>query len=343
MRARLAAVMLSVFHEPWWLDAAAPGSWDEAQVEEDGQPVARWPFLVRRRFGLRLLLAPPLSGRLGPLTCSSGGRNEARLRRFDHLVNELMDQLPPADLFRQSLHPDVLSWLPFYRRGFQIEPRTSYVIDHLTDIVEVWNGISGGTRRVIRNAAKTLEVEQDSTTDRLERMIRSTFDRQHLDVPYDSSVLDRIVSACLARDRGTVLSAVDSSGNVHASLFCAWDDQRAWYICGGGDPRLRSSGAGSLLMWELIKESAKHVDRFDFEGSMLPSVERYFRNFGGQQETYFLVTRTSKRFSPLWALWQRWARAPVSINVDGEQGVARRLLMRAARAAWRAGGRDGDD
>jgi hypothetical protein len=38
-------------------------------------------------------------------------------------------------------------------------------------------------------------------------------------------------------------------------------------------------------------------------------VERYFRNFGGRQETYFAVTRTSARFAPLWAAYRRRQRA----------------------------------
>ena len=58
-------------------------------------------------------------------------------------------------------------------------------------------------------------------------------------------------------------------------------------------------------MWELIRRAAKHVTRFDFEGSMLPGVEHYFRKFGGRQETYFQVTRTSARFAPAWAIRQR--------------------------------------
>ncbi|WP_250548697.1 GNAT family N-acetyltransferase [Pseudonocardia sp. H11422] len=332
--------MLSVFHEPWWLDAAAPGGWDEVRVAENGRAVARLPFVRQRFHGLRLLLAPPMTTRLGPLTDPGEGRYETRLRRFDHLADELIDQLPRADLFRQTMHPDVVSWLPFHRRGFRVEPQLSYVIDGLADLDEVWNGISGRTRRVIKSAGRTLAIERDTTADRLAHMVRSTFGRQRLEVPYDPVVLERIVAACLARDRGTVLTAVDASGNVHASLFCAWDDQRAWYLGGGGDPRLRSSGAGSLLMWELIKESAKHVDRFDFEGSMLPAVERYFRNFGGRQQTYFAVTRTSRRFAPLWALRQQQERAAAGGGgEDGDPTGARRLLVRAAGAIRRSGGK----
>lgn len=301
--------MHSVFHEPWWFDAAAPAGWREARVDENGTTVARLPYVEKRRLGLTLVLAPPLTNRLGPLVTAGDGGNEARIRRFDRLVGELLDQLPPADLVRQCLHPDVPSWLPFHRRGFQVEPQVSYVIDGLDDLDAVWKGISGRTRRVIKSAERQLEVRRDDSAENLIRMVGSTFRRQHLEVPYDATVLHDVVAACLARERGVVLTAVDDAGRVHASLFCARDDRRAWYIGGGGDPELRSSGAGSLLMWELIKDASKHVDRFDFEGSMLPGVERYFRNFGGRQETYHLVTRTSPRFAPVWALRQWRSRA----------------------------------
>ncbi len=310
-----------LFHQRWWLDAVAPGTWQEARVEENGTAVARLPYVSRRMWGLRLLLAPPLSTRLGPLVDPGGGRYAARLRRFDHLVDQLVDRLPPADLVRQTCHPQLLSWLPLHRRGFRVEPQVSYVLDDLSDLDRVWAGVSGQTRRVIRSAERVLEVRRDDGSGQLERMVRATFRRQRLEVPYDVSVVGRIVRAGLDRDRATVLSAVDAAGAVHASLYCIRDDERAWYLGGGGDPALRASGAGSLLMWELIKDSAKHVPAFDFEGSMIPGVERYFRNFGGRQETCFAVTRTSARFAPLWAAHQRRQR----LGRDGPLARVRRI------------------
>ena len=85
--------------------------------------------MERRRLGFRLLTAPPLSNRLGPLVESGGGGNEARLRRFDHLVGELIDRSRPPTWCASRCIPDTLSWLPFHRRGFRVEPQVSYVID----------------------------------------------------------------------------------------------------------------------------------------------------------------------------------------------------------------------
>jgi hypothetical protein len=65
----------------------------------------------------------------------------------------------------------------------------------------------------------------------------------------------------------------------------------ASYLMGGSDPSLRTSGAMSLLMWEAIKFAGQVARRFDFEGSMLRPVERFFRAFGGRQVSFPRLTR----------------------------------------------------
>ena len=67
--------------------------------------------------------------------------------------------------------------------------------------------------------------------------------------------------------------------------------QSAYDLMGGSDPSLRTSGAMSLLMWEAIKFAGQVTRRFDFEGSMLQPVERFFRAFGGRQVRFPRLTR----------------------------------------------------
>ena len=68
---------------------------------------------------------------------------------------------------------------------------------------------------------------------------------------------------------------------------------------GGADPELRNSGATSLLMWEAIQFAATVTKKFDFEGSMIESVERFVRAFGARQIPYFQITRMSRRMKLL--------------------------------------------
>ena len=48
----------------------------------------------------------------------------------------------------------------------------------------------------------------------------------------------------------------------------------------------------SLCMWEAIKFASTVTKKFDFEGSMIESVERFFRAFGAVQKPYIHITKT---------------------------------------------------
>ena len=56
----------AIFQQPWWLDAVAPGQWAEVTCEHDGRIVARLPYVVRGRRGLRILTQSSLTHTLGP-------------------------------------------------------------------------------------------------------------------------------------------------------------------------------------------------------------------------------------------------------------------------------------
>ena len=80
---------------------------------------------------------------------------------------------------------------------------------------------------------------------------------------------------------------------------------------GGGDPHLRTSGAGSLLIWEAIQRASADSQVFDFEGSMLRPVERFFRAFGGRQTPYPHVSRATRVGAAALTMWtsvKRWLR-----------------------------------
>jgi hypothetical protein len=91
---------------------------------------------------------------------------------------------------------------------------------------------------------------------------RRTFERQGIAGP-GFGQLDRIDAACAPRDARVMLFATDDADRVHAVAYVVWDRHPAYYLLGGGDPALRTSGAGSLLMWEAILRARQHTDVFD--------------------------------------------------------------------------------
>ena len=283
----------AIFQQPWWLDAVAPGRWGQSVVERDGRTVARLPFTVRGRGRWRMLTQPPLTQTLGPWVESSEAKAANALAREMELLTELEAALPPAEVFLQSFSPTMLNALPFFWAGYRIQVRYTYRLEELASEEAVWDGLRGNIRREIRKARKRVEVRDDLGLDRFHAVWVKTFERQGLKPPFSFAQLDRLDAACAKRGARAMLFAVDEAGRVHSVTYVVWDEHAAYYLLGGSDPELRTSGAASLLMWQAIMRAREVTNTFDFEGSMLPPLERFFRAFGASQTPYLSVSRAS--------------------------------------------------
>jgi hypothetical protein len=283
----------AIFQQPWWLDALAPGRWSEATVDRGGGVAARLPYVVRGRRRLRILTMPPLTQTLGPWLRPSDGGTARTLSDEMQLLGELEAALPPAQGFVQHFSPTVLNALPFYWAGYRLELRYTYRLEGLRSADALWAGLRGNIRREIRKARTQLEVREDLGLDRFHAVWGKTFARQGMKPAGSLAQLERLDAACAEHDARAMLFAQDAAGRVHGVLYVVWDPNAAFHLLSGGDPELRTSGAGSLLMWEAIMRARAVTDVFDFEGSMLEPVERFFRAFGARQTPYLHVSRAT--------------------------------------------------
>ncbi len=287
----------TLFEEPWWLDAAAPGAWGAVELEEGGRIVARLPYTVATNRGLTVLSQPPLTPTLGPWVEPTEGKPARRLEVEKTRFTELVEQLPPHHVFRQNFAPAVTNGLPFHWAGFSSSLRYTYRLEDLSDLDAIWSGFSESARRQVRKAEKSVEV-RDGEVETLIALQAMTFARQGLKPP-SGALVRRLDEAAGARSARRLLTAVDTAGQTHAALFLVWDERAAYYLLGGRDDEFATSGALSLLLWEAIRFSAGVTQVFDFEGSMVESIERFFRSFGGRQTPYLRIERDRGRATGL--------------------------------------------
>jgi hypothetical protein len=288
-----------LFQQPWWLEAIAPGQWDEVVVTRNGEVCARLPYVIKSRFGLKAIAMPSLTQTLGPWLMPSKTKYSKQLAQQKDLMTALIEQLPPHDYFSQGFHYSITNYLPFYWQGFTQTTFYTYVIEDLTDLNKVWQEFQDNIRYDIKKAKKSVVVNTEPNIDRFLDINTLTFTRQGLPLPYTRELVRRLDSACEARNARRMFFAEDAEGRTHAAIYLVWDENSAYYLMGGGDPELRSSGATSLLMWEAIQFAASVTRTFDFEGSMGESIERFFRGFGARQVPYFYVRRMSHRLKVL--------------------------------------------
>jgi Acetyltransferase (GNAT) domain len=281
----------SLFQQPWWLQAVAPGSWDAVVAVENNEVVGRLPFVRKRRLGLTILTQPRLTPFLGPWIKAGVGKTHTQLERENRIFQSLIAALPKHDVFLQDFHQSITNVLPFYWHGFSHSVQYTYIIDELDDLDRVWTGFRENIRREIRKAERRVVIRCSEDVETFIALNRMIFGRQGIAAPYSTELIRQVDAACCARGVRRIFLAEGADGTPHAALYLVWDSERAYYLMGGGDPELRTSGAMSLLMWEAIKHAAQVTRRFDFEGSMLQPVERFFRAFGGRQVQYARITR----------------------------------------------------
>lgn len=285
----------SLFQQPYWLDAVSPGQWGAAVVTSGGHVIARLPYAIRKEFGLTRLIMPKLTKFLGPWLSPATGKYASELARQKDVMFSLIGQLPRFDFFTQNFHYSITNWLPFYWKGFSQTTRYSYVLDDIQDEKRLWSELQGNTRREIRKAGRQVEVRDDLGIHSFLELNRKTFARQKMPLPYSRELVLRIDAALGQRNQRRIFSAADTRGRIHAALYLIWDSDSAFYLMGGANPDLRNSGSSSLLMWEAIRFSSTVTRRFDFEGSMVEPIERFFRGFGARQQPFFTIVSMTRR------------------------------------------------
>jgi len=287
---------VSIFAQPWWLDTIAPGKWDAVSLVKNDKLVGWLPFVVNQRtFQGDWLTMPLLTQHLGPWIDSGSGKPVKIASRQKSLTTELIEKLPEFDLFSQNFHYSVSNWSPWYWKGFLQTTRYTYVLKDLSDMDQVWAGFDQKIRTDIRKAEKKVIVEESDDFARFLKLNKLVFQRQGESPKYSDDYVIAIDRACSERGCRKIFIARDDQGRDHAAVYIIWDKNSSYYLMGGGDPELRSSGATSLCMWKAINFASTVTRKFDFEGSMIEPVERFFRGFGATAMPYSSVRKVSRR------------------------------------------------
>lgn len=291
-----------LFLNDWWLDAVCiDGQWDAAVLEQGGSIKAALPYYkVKGRLGHTYLTMPRLTQYMGPwLIYPANQKTEARLSFEKQTLAQLIRLLPPFDSFSQNFHYSVSNWLPFYWQSFSQSTGYTYVLQDLSQPERVFDQFKGNIRREIRKAEKRVTVTEDNDIDKFYLMVSQTYRRQQLLPPVSLDFMKAIDRACEQRQCRKIFFAQDKQGQIHAALYIVWDDRSAYHLISGGHPGLRTSGATSLLMWHAIQFAATVTRSFDFEGSMIQPIERFFSAFGSTQIPYLQLEKINSTFLKL--------------------------------------------
>ncbi len=285
---------LPIFFQDWYLDAVChPGTWDAAVSLQNGEIVAVMPYFLKQKWGFRYFTMPHFVKHLGPYI-----RPQFRAPKVSHsILQDLIQQLPKIDAFKQDFHPTLTNWLPFYWKGYQQTSRYIYILDLQPEIAEIRRNINRNMRRNIKKAEAKLTITDKFPLETFYAINKKSFKRQGVNIPYSFDLLKKHDKALQAHGARKIFYAVDEQKNIHSAAYLIWDQVSSYYHLSGDDPAFRSSGSGIFLIWKAIEYTKIELGltTFDFEGSMMAKIEAIRRQFGAQQLAYSSVWKYHSR------------------------------------------------
>jgi hypothetical protein len=282
---------IPIFSRDWWLDAVCKTKWDVLLYEEKERIRAAIPLHLPLP---KIVSMPPYTQTMGIWYAETAGDTKytTALGRRQEITKALVEKLKNYTAFLQNFHYDTTDWLPFYWAGYRQTTRYTYLLHNIRQTEHLRENMNAHLRRNISKATKQhrLAVRQGVPANDFLHIHALTFRRQGLK-PLHTGTLELLIRICRERKQGDIWGAYDDSGRLHAAAFVVWQESSAHYLAGGADPALRNSGAQALVLWEAIQAVSACTNLFDFEGSMLPGVERFFRGFGAVQTPYFTISK----------------------------------------------------
>ncbi len=263
------ALNCRVYAYDWHLDRTAI-EWD-ALIYGDYEYVMPLPF--RKKFGIKYLYQPLSSQQLGIFPTPSKAI-------FDAFIDVIKDRFKYVDVQLNAVN------IPGENSRDIFFERKNYLLSLTKDFKSIISGYSKNTKRNIAKAQK-----QDLTIIegiRIESYLE--FKAKNFPPGVDPSAVDKlksIIAYGVYKGFGKIYGVYTPENELCAAVyFCRWKD-RVIYFNAASNDKGKNTGAMYYLINRFIEDNAEKNLILDFEGSMIPGVERFYAGFGAKPETYF--------------------------------------------------------
>lgn len=300
----------TIFHTSWWLEATGSPFEILGGRDASGALVAGIPLPWKSRLGMRLLHSPQLTPYLGPVfdvsSASPAATQYALMRDGGELLARAIRRFDSVNYDLGPMSPDLQGFL---WAGYSVLAGYTYWIEHGTDPEVLLSLMSQKTRNKLARAERAgIIVEQSDDFAILFSLVQKTFARQRMPLPYRPELPQCLWKAAQSRQAANLYLARTAEGEVAAGALVVHDERTSYYLMGGDDERFRALGAGNCVQWHAIREAMAACRSYDFEGSVLRSVERYFRSWSAASRPVFTLVNTGSLQGHCMRFYLDWKR-----------------------------------
>lgn len=258
--------------------------WDVLLCECGGVVRGAMPYIDGRRLCLRHSLMPQLTMFTGPWLADA-----TDTEAFGDLWRQFMSHRWALCKARLSPELTVAGQVPPKGFGLKTEMHYTYRFDPIRPLPELMAGASQLRRRDYRRLCGVLSVDEAVSPKEFADLHVAYMERDGGRDLVEHGLIVHVCAEAVSRSSGMILGARDAEGMLHAALFAVYDSECAYMLMlarSADAPR----NAMSFLIWKAVEVMASRTRVFDFEGSMEPGVEEYYRSFGAQKADLLQVS-----------------------------------------------------
>lgn len=261
------AVNALIYAQSWYLDVVSP-AW-EALVAGDYEYVM--PLPRKRRYGIAYLVQPPLVQQLGIFS-----RNEITEKITDCFIRKI-----PYLSYHLNLNE--------CNAYAQATVLPNYVLNLNRTYEELHAGFSKNTRRNIKKAREhNLSVRRDLTP---QEFLDFYYGVEKIYPEPNKQLITKLLKSGWEKGKLKLYGILNQERRLIAALCLLCDDKRLTYLLPASNEEGKSKSAMFLMIDEILKMHAESLFVFDFEGSRIEGIARFYQGFGGEKKEYYGVKR----------------------------------------------------
>jgi lipid II:glycine glycyltransferase (peptidoglycan interpeptide bridge formation enzyme) len=265
--------------------------------EDDGQLAGIFHLYRKKYLWMSFIKNPPYIPNTGLIYLNKSANPSSVLSVQKKITEQVVGQINALspDVVSIAFPPEIADMQVFFWQKFKVVPNYTYRIDLAPTVEEIEKGFSAEHRNSMKKAIKDqVEVKACSDYRIVKDLILETFRRKKESA--DEKLIDNILFKLADSENSFAYVSMFNNKPIAAS-FCLRDKNASYYLLGGYSADTKHQGAGILCIYNSIVHSRElGLKFFDFEGSMIKEVERYFRGFGPELVPYYTVNKARLPF-----------------------------------------------
>ena len=262
-----------IYGNSWYLDIVAE-SWDVLIL---GNYEMVMPLTHRKKYGIAYIFLPPWVQQLGIFS--------AKVIR-EETIREFLKAIPGK--FK------LVDVLLNYNNQFSskhLSKRNNFILNLKPSYESIFDGYNKLRKRSIKKAQiLNLNIKEVDNAESIINLFKENKGAELKKDEGDYEILNQLVLKGIKQDKVEILNVSDWNDNLLGGVVFFKNKNRIVYLFSAVNIEGKENHAITSAIDFIIRKYSDTNWILDFEGSMIPGIEKFFRSFGAVLENYYQYT-----------------------------------------------------